>query len=117
MRRTPKPPSLSLDDYLSSKPRASVSDTALSYSERQALLELGVPSDYISARLTRAAEWASKTKRTPYSVLKEWWQQDQSDEKYRRKTPSFADSSFDAEEVFAAMVAKTYQNGGSLPTS
>ena len=113
----PAPRPLRLDSYLEGKKGAPPYDTALSYSERQALLEAGVPSAYITARVARAAEWASKTKKTPYSVLSEWWQQDKDDEKYRKKTPSLSDSSFDAEEVFTTMVAKTYQNEGSLPTS
>ena len=82
---------------------------ALSYEERGALLEAGVPSEYLNDRLPRAAEWAAKTKKRAYSVLLEWWAQDKARVQRRGNLSSSSDSSFDADEVFAMMLAKTYQ--------
>ena len=94
-------------------------DNALSYDARSALLQAGVPSTYINERLSRAAEWAIKTKKNTYTVLLEWWEQDKAAEQHRRfgNTAPDSESSFDADEVFATMLAKTYGTEGNTPTS
>ena len=85
--------------------------TMLSDAERSALLEKGVRSAYINERIARAAEWAERTKKSVYAVLLEWWQKDKDEVRYRNRSPSPpSESSFDADEVFAMMVARTYQN-------
>jgi len=81
----------------------------LSYDERGLLLGAGVPSEYLNERLPRAREWAAKTKKRAYTILLEWWGQDKATQ--HRRTGNLQpsnDSSFDADEVFATMLAKTY---------
>ena len=80
---------------------------ALSEQEREVLLGEGVPADYLREREERAMGFALKSGRSAVSLLREWWQRDRPVSVPYRPEREEKPSSFDAEDFFAAALAKS----------
>ena len=96
----------------------SVNAYTLSNSDRELLIDKGIPSIYIDERTERAREFAKAQKKSAYAVLLEWWEKDRtifgryhSSKKLREKTQS-SDKSYDTDEFFEAACRRAREEFG-----
>ena len=80
--------------------------------EKQDLLALGIPLDYISLRQSRALSYAQARGKTVMDVLLSWWQEDQRKKKSHPKQapPKSENKSYDTDDFFQAALARSNRN-------
>ena len=90
-------------------PQGAPKKSPLTEKERADLEQKGLSAAYIALREARAAEYAEKNGLTAAEVLFLWWQEDVASGRVGKATEGGAqNSSFDADEFFAAALKSTY---------